>query len=221
MNSIEAERDLILDHIITQDQRDQAAADVLSVSEASWRSARLSLQLQDDLDGELSKAAIRMAVGYLYHCAAGTIRRREKAAKMVSPELVNEYPDITFSYWRTACDAHHIPDQAAAMLEVIGWILDYKDDPGRGNGKLPTVDVVEGWVYGESGPAAFAWQSRAEGVVDQLDKIRADTHAPIEIRDLSSWVRGVLQSYLDTGISPIMPPQLSENKTKQEGGAIM
>lgn len=197
-SNTEAQAALILQEIVTEAEKQQAAEDVKHTSGAMWRSARLSLRLQAETDGELTVSACRLAVAELYGCADSTIRRREKAARLVDDELQDTYPDLTFSYWRTACDAHHLPEQTPLenMMDVICQIMEYRE----AFGKLPTVNTVEGWVYGEGGK--LVWRSRLEGAESALEKVQQDTRAEQVARDLAGILRSYLVSYLETGRSP-------------------
>jgi len=222
--NIEAQAELILNEIITADQKEQAAQDVSASDAAAWNSARLSIQLIKELDGELEKTAIRIAVADLYGLAESTIRRRELVARLIPPGLVSEHPNLTFSYWQLAARATHLPDPLESALDIV-WMIERETEY---HGKRPSVRTVASWL--DSNGDTFiktVWRSRAEGLEAQLDKIYFDKHAPQEFRTLVGWIKAMLLSYLETGTSPLamgtgqdarpgMPPPLT-NKIPKGG----
>jgi hypothetical protein len=195
LSNIEAQARVIDRDIMTAEDKEQAERDVSGESDSKWNSARLSLRLQEETEGELSKGAVRLAVARRYHCSDGTIRRREKAARLVSPELQAAYPILTFTYWRTIVDAD---DMYAILAQVMG---EYE-----AREELPTVNEVEGWVYGDGNSSAMPWRLRFEGVIDTLEKNKVDAYLHPDGRSLAGYCQALIQSYLDTGISPLSKP---------------
>jgi len=205
--NIEAQAQYIRDKIITPDQRRQAHADVLSVSEAAWNSAFLSLELQDKIVPELSITAIRMAVAGEYHCKDSTVRRREHVAQLFWGEnayragVISAHPDITFDYWKVARQARHLDDAFESMLDIICQI-EYEKDR---RGKLPLLAEVISWVDpNKEDYVTSVHLARLDGVLSQFDKIKADGYAPRELRDLIGYCQVLLQTYRDTGKSPLI-----------------
>lgn len=193
LSNIEAQARLIDRDIMTEADKEQAERDVSGESDSKWNSARLSVRLQDETEGELSKTAVRLAVARRYHCSDETIRRREKAARLVSPKLQAAYPLLTFTYWRAIVDAD---DPFKILAEVMGYAEAYGD--------LPSVNTVEGWVYGDGNNMAMPWRLRFERIVTTLEKNKVDTYLTAEGRSLAGYCQALIQSYLETGISPLV-----------------
>lgn len=209
MASVEAQSQYIIKEIVTWDQYALSITNKRNESDSKWASARLSVQLQAEIGDELDLAAIRDAVGYLYGVAAATVRRRERAGEYITAEDVTANPDVMFTHWRTAVDSKRAEeiwhgDIRAAALEVVSWMYEYQKDPDRGNGRLPSVATVDGWVYGDEGKAELVWRSRSDGIVDQLGKVFHDPHTPSIFRPLVGLVRGMLRRYLDDGVNPYL-----------------
>lgn len=205
LSGIEAQAALIEAQIITQADKEQAVQDTLDEDRAAWNSARLSLRLVDELEGELSPVAVRMAVGWQYYKTEATIKRREFVARIIPAGLVAEHPRLRFSHWKVIADAKHLEDREQARADFIGWVYDYLEQWG----KLPSVRTLEGWVYqGDNERAAAVWRSRSDSILDQLDKVYHDKYCPPSMRYLVGWVRGILDNYLKTGVSV-----LDESKT--------
>lgn len=198
--------DLILVEIITAAERAQAEIDKANGDNEQWHSARLAARLIGELDGELPRVSIYRAVAKLYQRSDNTIKRRLKVALMVSPTLQAAHVDLSFSHWRTCCDAVHQSTPEESMLDIVWQIEAWKD-----RGEMPAVSLVEGWVYGKDHGerAKHLWRIRGEAIYDRLEKIKVDGYAPDDFRGLIGYCQTLIQSYLDTGISPLNPRNTS------------
>ena len=212
MPSLEEQAAVIESQVMTWVEKDQVAIDVSNTDKGRWNCARLAVRLNDELDGELSKQAVWMAVAGIYDRTDTTVRRMEYVARDIAPQMVAAYPLLTFGLWKVARDAKHIDDKPAAILEVVGWIQDHYDRFG----KTPSHRTVEGWVYGDSDRARAVWRSRTEGVVDQLEKIRHDQYCPPAFRSLMGWVQVVVSNYLETGVVGVLTAPLPDENPSQE-----
>jgi len=203
-SNVESQARLIREQIITQAEKDQAKKDVRGESTSQWNSARLSVRLLDETEGELSPGAVRVAVAALYYCSDSTIRRREPAARMVTPEDVEQHPKLFFSHWRAACDARHLGTPLESMWDIIRQIYEYEEEFGD----IPTVNVVQGWVSGDGNMVRMPWFLRFESTVATLEKNKVDEYLEPDGRSLAGYCQVLIQSYLETGRSPLtIPPQ--------------
>jgi len=198
--NLEQQASYIVSDIISAEDIKQAETDRKQSSAAQWRRERLSLKLQEMIGDELEVTAIRMAVGYLYDVGPETVRRGEAAAEWVSVETVDAHPELTFSYWRTACDASHLETKEESIADIIQQIYEHIEEYG----KRPSVATVQGWMSGR--PGVLPWRVRLEGVPGTLDKIIHDKYAAEDGKAVASLCKTWILNYLETGRSLIVPP---------------
>lgn len=202
MTSIESQAELILNQIVTRQEKDEAQRAVASTSYSQWSAARLAQRLIVETEGELSTTAVYMSVASLYHIKETTARRMCYVAQTIPEGLADAHPLLTFNHWKVAADAKHLKRRARieSILDIVFQIEAYHE----AYGKLPTINTVNSWVYrGDNHKTNTVWRSRTEGVTSQLDKIFNDPKTPKELRPLIGWVRAMLSSYLETGVSPM------------------
>lgn len=182
----------------SNDKRAQVLKSLKLSDVPKWESGQLALDMREELEDRYSVTAIYHAVGLLYHCKGSTIRRRVFVSKNIPPDLVKDYPHLTYNYWKVIADANHADNKLQSIYEVLLWISNYQEQYKN----LPPVDLVEVWVRGDD-RVDHLWRLRGESAVALLDKLYYDDKTPTAFKILVGWCRGMLSQYLELGYSPL------------------
>jgi len=180
----------------------QARQDIANAEAERWNSGQLSIDIIEEFYPHPvpTLTACRLAVAQLYECGEGTIRDRERVARLVSEDLRRAHPLLTYHYWRACTQASPIDgDKNAGILEMVAQIEAHTE----AYGKKPLISTVYGWVV-EGDELQPVFRRRMESIVGLIDKIIADPRTPEAGRVVFRWMKGYIDSYLETGESPLV-----------------
>ena len=149
--------------------------------EAGW----LSAELLDELGDKYAKGAVRRAVGLMYHVTDGTIRNQEMTARIVSREMREAHPLLTFHYWTAT-----IKDGAVDM-DMVMQIEEHEEAYGM----IPPVATVRMWAK-DNGVVKKVWVSRVESIISTIEKIVEDEGTPEQVVIFLNYVSHVLDVML-------------------------
>jgi len=95
MPSLEEQAAVIESQVMTWVEKDQAAIDVSNTDKGRWNCARLAVRLNDELDGELSKQAVWMAVAGIYDRTRRCKRRQGNPDSLIQSQIKNVHVRIS------------------------------------------------------------------------------------------------------------------------------
>ena len=140
-----------------------------------WGSGRLASEMVDELcsSHRYSKTAVRLAIAWEYDVTESTIRERERIARIVTDEMREAHPVLTFHYWRAAVNG------GDKMMEIVNQVEEYAEAWGY----KPSLGQVFGWLH-DNGDLRPIWRYRIDNLLSACERIVGDPLTPGGIREL-------------------------------------